>query len=798
MQDKLEIKDKIKPLYNPNEAWLSSLLMRVLRLVVFLLIGLFLAYIESHEQSSKGIMTIYYEIFLSLDTLFPFSTGIVATLYLIKAKYQIILIVLGLTIGLEILWYPFSNRVINQVVLQFNRIRNLIKRKKSIFDDGARCVLLDGPWGSGKTTYYKNHIKPYFNSEPIYISCFSATRDQLITQLIIANPIFNLLSLHGVLSGLIKNSWQSFMPRNEIIVFDDLERLHKTKEDSFNDLIGILSYLKEINNCKLLLICNKEEINSQIFSKYLEKILDKEHSEFIPGQNMTKILKDYSRNNLTSNKAIKDELINVIVEVFNEVEYFNLRVIKLSFREIIENLSKYLSERGMTDDSLDKEKEQIILSFIEHIGFNIRFAIKLNKVYSNNYMDYLEIINLSKEIETYSGLNWVERVRKSNEDSEDNLRQEKQLENGSKIDGLLIKHKFTEIESRRINSNIPRKNIIEKYVGESNLAEFIYSNYLFSYSSGELDTIFMLYRQLLFKHFSKDTLQRMWRNIINNCSAHNSGQQFLKKYSINNADDLSVCDLKESFNQTYNNLKDDNKFRTELNKITPMKEQGSYIFLGSTFDLALEGDGDLQFNVYRMGTLFAYWGKNELLDKLYARILEDERILRLEDYFNSLYKLIPYFYQGNQELIATLGIMFKYYNSFINGYFEKLLSQYQKQKKLKLFQKLTCLLDMHNFKLIKINNKIRWSLKLGDEIKELITKYDIADYFEQYKLIFINYIQILCSKPHDCREIPKEILEKINFIQQHDVGFLMTADNKEYKWLFDQIKQYSQGTKQKF
>jgi energy-coupling factor transporter ATP-binding protein EcfA2 len=462
MRDKLEIKDKINSLYNPNEAWLSSLLTRVLRLVVFLLIGLFLAYIKSHEQASKGIMTICYEIFLSLNTLFSFSKGIVATLYLIKAKYQTILIVLGVAVGLEIFWYPFSNWVINQLVLLFNRTRNLFKRTKSIFDDGARCVLLDGPWGSGKTTYYKNHIKPHFNSESIYISCFSATREQLITQLIIANPIFNLLSLHGVLSGLIKNSWQSFMPRNKIIVFDDLERLHKADDETYRDLIGIMSLLKEQNNCKLLMICCRAEIKAEIFNKYLERICDFEIGDYGKSTKHVDLLNDKDLNrilNKISDKKIIDDCKYYLSRSIDK--YYNLRVIRLTLISLIRSINELFKNQIIKGHQYKFDDfRHLIDRLLEYIFQDIKMAVKLNVVYFSQY----EVYKVISDDEIFRSIVQRKTSQDKLNDAEKDILKNLQM---LKLDPNEI-----------LKFKLPERNILENMLGRLNLKDFILNNYL--------------------------------------------------------------------------------------------------------------------------------------------------------------------------------------------------------------------------------------------------------------------------------------------------------------------------------
>ena len=58
--------------------------------------------------------------------------------------------------------------------------------KEHLFNNGDRCIMLYGSWGSGKTHYYEKELKEKIileeRSDPIYISCFGANKEELIVQ----------------------------------------------------------------------------------------------------------------------------------------------------------------------------------------------------------------------------------------------------------------------------------------------------------------------------------------------------------------------------------------------------------------------------------------------------------------------------------------------------------------------------------------------------------------------------------------------------------------------------------------
>lgn len=152
------------------------------------------------------------------------------------------------------------------------------KEKSEIADNKSKkeypwqCLLIDGAWGSGKTTHYEKYYQYIDNKPNIYISCFSASRSELIAQIIQQQFWCKLLTLNGLLAKFMESNWQIFMPKNRVVVFDDLERLHANK-DNYLDLIGVIDYLKTANKCQVILIADISK-TPQIFNSYLERVVD--------------------------------------------------------------------------------------------------------------------------------------------------------------------------------------------------------------------------------------------------------------------------------------------------------------------------------------------------------------------------------------------------------------------------------------------------------------------------------------------------------------------------------------------
>lgn len=222
-----------------------------------------------------------------------------------------------------------------------------------------RCLLIEGAWGSGKTTHYEKYFQYIDNKPNIYISCFSASRSELIAQIIQQQFWCKLLTLNGLLAKLMESNWQIFMPKNRVMVFDDLERLH-TNQENYLDLIGVIDYLKNKMECKIILICNMLELKASIFNSYMERIVDETESPTLISENefrgnlikepdgltkklLDRLYQDYASDKINNLRIIKNIMPKVAKKLdidylrFNEDE----QVLNSSYSKIIESINKY-------------------------------------------------------------------------------------------------------------------------------------------------------------------------------------------------------------------------------------------------------------------------------------------------------------------------------------------------------------------------------------------------------------------------------------------------------------------------
>lgn len=256
-----------------------------------------------------------------------------------------------------------------------------------------QCLLIDGAWGSGKTTHYEKYYQYIDNKPNIYISCFSASRSELIAQIIQQQFCWKLLTLNGLLAKLMESNWQIFMPKNRVVVFDDLERLH-ANQDNYLDLIGIIDYLKNTNKCKIILICNMSELKEQekqkehIFNTYMERIVDNVElvSELSDLSELFKNPKDkHHYKHVDLNSPIIQKIIIASKKLCDESKLKNLRVFKTSISDFANKLNRQYPESRKWD-----EKKQII--YAETFVEDLRKMVALRYLFFTNFSFFNEII----------------------------------------------------------------------------------------------------------------------------------------------------------------------------------------------------------------------------------------------------------------------------------------------------------------------------------------------------------------------------------------------------------------------
>lgn len=123
-----------------------------------------------------------------------------------------------------------------------------------------------------KYSIFENTVAKSMIGKPITLESFSENVG-LVSQVLgkkVLKTIFSTKPLSGFSSAVDSASFLSV--RNSLICIDDLER--KGDKLSARDSLGLISYLKEHRNCKIVLLLNDSEEGMDEYVKYREKVVD--------------------------------------------------------------------------------------------------------------------------------------------------------------------------------------------------------------------------------------------------------------------------------------------------------------------------------------------------------------------------------------------------------------------------------------------------------------------------------------------------------------------------------------------
>lgn len=253
--------------------------------------------------------------------------------------------------------------------MNINHISEIIK--SFIKDPSFKSILIDGPWGCGKTHTINEHIKKNKKLKIYYLSLFGLESiDEINTALYEItrtkkNKIVRFLKRETiVLTKAIKAipqipnisdalEYQLNIPSTKnvksssIIVLDDLERL--SNAISYSNLLGYINSLF-LSNCRFICLISTQNIkdkNRQIdFNDFKEKIFDR-------------IYKINETNYDIFENIYKNYDLNLNLEIYDLFE-FNIRIaqkIELFYKNILNRLNDKkinLNKLGLNKEFLFK------------------------------------------------------------------------------------------------------------------------------------------------------------------------------------------------------------------------------------------------------------------------------------------------------------------------------------------------------------------------------------------------------------------------------------------------------------
>jgi hypothetical protein len=177
-------------------------------------------------------------------------------------------------------------------------------------DPKQKVLGLQGPWGIGKTFFWKDFIERKLSTVKeraySYVSLFGVSSIDQAKNMIVAGastigpkkysavlmasqqvqklrrfmkdvevPISIGKPADALLSNILSNVQESLI-RDFLICFDDLER--KSNAVAMSEIMGLVSTLKEHRNCRIVLICNQDQFageDRKDYDRFREKVIDR-------------------------------------------------------------------------------------------------------------------------------------------------------------------------------------------------------------------------------------------------------------------------------------------------------------------------------------------------------------------------------------------------------------------------------------------------------------------------------------------------------------------------------------------
>ncbi len=287
------------------------------------------------------------------------------------------------------------------------------------------AIMINGPWGSGKSYYINNTLLPYLrkqcNCNAIKVSVYGLKDiSELIKQIYFETKLSNRkipknkpskeavsggkIILKGLFSGItsffnidlkindkdLNKLYSSIDLSNKLIVIEDLER---TAID-MAELLGYINNLTELGNAKVLLVANENEIttqnvmfnkenqnNEQIYSESAKEYLhikektvsDTIFFELNLDESMDNIIRMFNNDQLTKS-FLDNEFKKEVFMKIRSSKHENLRTVIFTFQKCIDIFG--LIKKENIDKSIIKK---VILNL-----FDICISLKKGELEKND------------------------------------------------------------------------------------------------------------------------------------------------------------------------------------------------------------------------------------------------------------------------------------------------------------------------------------------------------------------------------------------------------------------------------
>lgn len=220
------------------------------------------------------------------------------------------------------------------------------------------AVLLNGPWGIGKTFVIKNFVKSLGEkTRHIYVSLYGLRSVDEIDDAILQS-MYPVLRHKGVEIGgrALKSIGKYFnveldlkakdfiaRSKSDLYIFDDLERC----EMPINTVMGYINVFVEQERRKVIIVANEAEIREEAYQRIREKLVGKSfdiQSAFEEAlETFIASIKDHKAKDFVASKS------SVIAEIYHQSELNNLRVLQQTIWDF-ERLYALLDEKHRAND----------------------------------------------------------------------------------------------------------------------------------------------------------------------------------------------------------------------------------------------------------------------------------------------------------------------------------------------------------------------------------------------------------------------------------------------------------------
>jgi len=263
-------------------------------------------------------------------------------------------------------------------------------------ENTSYALMISGKWGSGKTFHWKTYLSPKIikqtkntnsshentNFRSIYISLYGIENTEEISKRIFLEliPKTGASKAAGIIktlgSKLISSATNFFnlgdlkLNLEEIksiydlnscvITFDDLERIGGDI-DLLDKILGVINYLSEHDNIKVIILTNEDELNDRFKERWLktkEKIVNQTIPFSVNYEEIIRSIVDSFKQFKNYNKFLNDNL-PLIQKAFQLSETSNLRTLKYSLERFLKLFSLF-----------EKNEE---LEFIKDYGKNLLY-----------------------------------------------------------------------------------------------------------------------------------------------------------------------------------------------------------------------------------------------------------------------------------------------------------------------------------------------------------------------------------------------------------------------------------------